>query len=65
METRAHHVLIGLFTVLAVGGALLFALWLGKSSMDREYNYYEISSQSRGQRSVQRQRGGVQRYQGR
>ena len=43
METRAHHVLIGLFTVLAVGGALLFALWLGKSSMDREYNYYEIS----------------------
>ncbi len=43
METRAHHVMIGLFTVLAVGGALLFALWLGKSSMDREYNYYEIS----------------------
>lgn len=30
METRAHHVLIGLFTVLVVGGALLFALWLGK-----------------------------------
>ncbi len=43
METRAHHVLIGLFTVLAVGGALLFSLWLGKSSIDREYNYYEIS----------------------
>ncbi|RRV17253.1 MlaD family protein [Pseudomonas saudiphocaensis] len=42
METRAHHVLIGLFTVLAVGGALLFALWLGKSSMDREYSYYDV-----------------------
>lgn len=42
METRAHHVLIGLFTVLAVGSALLFALWLGKSSMDREYSYYEV-----------------------
>ncbi|QLF93627.1 MCE family protein [Pseudomonas sp. ABC1] len=43
METRAHHVLIGLFTVIAVGCALLFALWLGKSSMDREYQYYEVS----------------------
>jgi phospholipid/cholesterol/gamma-HCH transport system substrate-binding protein len=42
METRAHHVLIGLFTVVAVGCALLFALWLGKSSMDREYSYYDI-----------------------
>lgn len=42
METRAHHVLIGLFTVIAVGCALLFALWLGKSSMDREYSYYDI-----------------------
>ncbi|MCW3147628.1 MCE family protein [Stutzerimonas stutzeri] len=43
METRAHHVLIGLFTVLAVGGALLFALWLGKASIDREYDRYEVS----------------------
>jgi len=43
METRAHHVLIGLFTVVAVGCALLFALWLGKSSMDREYSYYDIA----------------------
>ena len=42
MEPRAHHVLIGLFTVVAVGCALLFALWLGKSSMDREYSYYDI-----------------------
>jgi len=42
METRAHHVLIGLFTVIAVGGALLFALWLGKSSMDREFNTYDV-----------------------
>ena len=42
METRAHHVLIGQFTVVAVGCALLFALWLGKSSMDREYSYYDI-----------------------
>ncbi len=42
METRAHHVLIGLFTVLAVGSALLFALWMGKSSIDREFKLYEV-----------------------
>lgn len=42
METRAHHVLIGLFTVVAVGGALLFALWLAKSSVDREFAYYDV-----------------------
>ena len=28
METRAHHVLIGLFSVLVVVGAMLFGLWL-------------------------------------
>jgi phospholipid/cholesterol/gamma-HCH transport system substrate-binding protein len=42
METRAHHIVIGLFTVLAVAGALLFALWLDKSSGDRDYAYYEV-----------------------
>lgn len=42
MEPRAHHVLIGLFTVLALGGALLFALWMGKSSLDRNDTWYEV-----------------------
>ncbi|MGL4316508.1 MAG: MlaD family protein [Pseudomonas sp.] len=42
METRAHHVLIGLFTVLAFGAALLFALWLGKSSVDKEFRLYDV-----------------------
>ncbi|MGI3120314.1 hypothetical protein, partial [Pseudomonas aeruginosa] len=28
METRAHHVLIGLFSVIVIGAALLFGLWL-------------------------------------
>ncbi|MGM0982334.1 MAG: MlaD family protein [Pseudomonadota bacterium] len=42
MEPRAHHVLIGLFTVITLGSALLFALWLGKSSVDRDYSWYEI-----------------------
>ncbi|WP_111640970.1 MlaD family protein [Marinimicrobium alkaliphilum] len=43
MEPRAHHVLIGLFTLIAAGAALLFALWLSQSSADREYAYYRIS----------------------
>ena len=42
METRAHHVLIGLFTVLVVGAALMFALWLGKSDADRQFAIYDI-----------------------
>src|SRR3546814_20281963 len=42
METRAHHVLIGLFTVIVVVGALLFGLWLAKSSVDSEFKDYEV-----------------------
>ncbi|MDO9596942.1 MAG: MlaD family protein [Azoarcus sp.] len=42
METRAHHVLIGLFTLIVVGIALLFALWLGKTGSDRQFNFYDI-----------------------
>ena len=42
METRAHQVLIGLFTVIVVAGALLFGLWLAKSSVDTEFKDYEI-----------------------
>lgn len=42
METRAHHVLIGFFTLLVVGLALLFALWLGKGDNDRQFDIYDI-----------------------
>jgi phospholipid/cholesterol/gamma-HCH transport system substrate-binding protein len=42
METRAHHVLIGLFTVIVVAGALLFGIWLVKSSSERAFNNYDI-----------------------
>ncbi|MBB5214849.1 MlaD family protein [Parapusillimonas granuli] len=42
MEPRAHHILIGLFTVALSGAALLFALWLGKSYKDVEFNYYTV-----------------------
>lgn len=42
MEPRAHHVLIGLFTLLSLACALVFALWLGKASADRDYAWYEV-----------------------
>ncbi|WP_338355028.1 MlaD family protein [uncultured Marinobacter sp.] len=42
MEPRAHHLIIGLFTILAFAAALIFSLWLAKSSADREWAYYEI-----------------------
>lgn len=42
METNARYVLIGLFSLLSAAGALLFALWLGKSSLDSRYEDYEV-----------------------
>ncbi len=42
METRAHHVLIGLFSVIVIGAALLFGLWLAKSGSEGKFSYYDI-----------------------
>ena len=42
METRAHHVLIGLSSVIVIGAALLFGLWLAKSGSEGKFNYYDI-----------------------
>ncbi|KAA0013558.1 MCE family protein [Billgrantia pellis] len=42
METRAHHVVIGLFVVLAVIGGALFALWLNQSTREEAYTHYEV-----------------------
>ncbi|SDS36917.1 phospholipid/cholesterol/gamma-HCH transport system substrate-binding protein [Pseudomonas asplenii] len=42
METRAHHVMIGLFSVLVVLAALGFGLWLAKSSVDTAFKDYEV-----------------------
>ncbi|KAG9550698.1 hypothetical protein KCV01_g23255, partial [Aureobasidium melanogenum] len=42
METRAHHILIGLFTVIVVIAALLFGVWLAKAHSDQEWNYYDV-----------------------
>lgn len=42
MEPRAHHVLIGLFTVLMAAAALGFALWLSKASSEQEWRDYDV-----------------------
>ncbi len=42
METRAHYVLIGFFTVFIISAALLFSLWLTKSGSDSQYKYYDV-----------------------
>jgi len=42
METRASHVLIGAFALGVLVLAFLFVLWIGKLSLDREWDYYEI-----------------------
>lgn len=42
MEPRAHHVLIGLFTVLMAAAALGFALWLNNASSDQELRDFDV-----------------------
>jgi phospholipid/cholesterol/gamma-HCH transport system substrate-binding protein len=42
METRAHHVIIGAFAIGVFALALGFVLWLSKSSIDREFDFYDI-----------------------
>ena len=42
METRAHHVLIGTFAILAFALGLGFVLWLSKTSADREFGFYDV-----------------------
>jgi len=42
METRAHHVLIGAFSVAVFLLGLAFVLWMSKSRTDRKYDEYEV-----------------------
>ena len=42
METRAHFILVGLFTLVAGAAALLFALWLTNAGADREVSYFDV-----------------------
>ena len=42
METRAHHILIGLFTLLAGASLLVFVLWMSRSGSEGEVKRYDI-----------------------
>lgn len=42
METRAHHVIIGAFTIGIFLVALGFVLWMSKSGADRAFHTYDI-----------------------
>jgi len=42
METRAHQILIGTFSLLVVLAAVLFVLWLGKVQVDRKYHEFDV-----------------------
>ena len=42
METRANYALIGAFVIVAALAVLGFALWLGQSQFQREYDQYDI-----------------------
>lgn len=42
MEPRAHHVLIGVFTLVVAVAAVLFSLWLAKAGQDSETRDYDI-----------------------
>ena len=42
METRAHHILIGSFAIIAFLLGLGFVMWLSKTSADREFSYYDV-----------------------
>ncbi len=42
METRAHHLLIGSFVLIAMMGLAAFFIWVAKVDIDTDYNEYDI-----------------------
>lgn len=42
METRAHFIIIGLFTLLGGLGAMAFFIWLASVQIDRQYAQYGV-----------------------
>ena len=42
METKAHYILIGAFTLIIGFGLLLFGLWAAKYSSDRTWQNYKV-----------------------
>jgi len=46
MQTRTHHVLIGLFVLLACAGAMVFGLWLSQSNGNDARHYQVLFTES-------------------
>lgn len=42
METRAHFIVIGLFTIFGILGGLGFIVWLASVQIDRQYTRYGV-----------------------
>ncbi len=42
METRAHFIIIGLFTLGGILGGLVFFIWLASVQIDRQYSQYGV-----------------------
>jgi phospholipid/cholesterol/gamma-HCH transport system substrate-binding protein len=42
METRAHHVLIGAFTLAVMALLVMFALWASKYSSEKQYQDFDV-----------------------
>ena len=42
METKASHLVIGTFVLIAVAGIFAFVIWLAKLQIDREFSEYHV-----------------------
>src|SRR5690554_6180216 len=42
METKAHHIIVGVLTLALVLGTLTFVMWLAKTDSERAYKHYDV-----------------------
>src|SRR5690625_914899 len=42
MEPRAHHLLVGLFTLIVAVAAVVFSLWMTKAGRDSAVKEYQV-----------------------
>lgn len=42
METKAHHIIVGVLTLTLLLGVLAFVLWLTKADSERAYKQYDV-----------------------
>lgn len=42
METRANHILIGLFTLAGIVGSIALLLWFARVELDQQFAYYDV-----------------------